>query len=431
MSVGLTTLVAAFVGLALLRVPIAIAMLSAGFAYLIATGQDPGIVTDQVMNSLFGSYILLAVPMFILAANIMTVGGVSERLWRAADAVVGAAPGGLGHVTVLVSLVFSSMSGSALADAAGPNLIALRMMRDVGGFRPGFAAALAAAAATIAPIIPPSIPLVLYALNANTSVGALFLGGVVPGLLMGILLMAALVVIARRTDLPRRPALPLREIGRAVVAAAIPMTIPVVLLGGIWSGVFTPTEAAAVAAVYALAIGTLVYRAIGPRVLWGAVSESMKVSSAIMVLIAGAFMLNYAITAERVDQALAAWITGAELGPLGFLLTINVVFLLLGCVLDTGTLILVVVPILLPTVGALGIDPVHFGVMVTMNIMIGLITPPFGMLLFTLAKLGEVNLRAVMVEIWPFVLILVLALLIVTLVPATVLWLPGLFGFST
>ncbi len=402
MSPGLFTLVAVFVAAALLRVPIAIAMLGAGFAYLLVTGQDPGIVTDQVMNSLFGSYILLAVPMFILAANIMTIGGISERLWRAADAAVGSLPGGLGHVTVSVSLVFSSMSGSALA----------------------------AAAATIAPIIPPSIPLVLYALNSNTSVGALFLGGILPGLLMGGLLMLGLVVTALRSDLPRRPTPSLAEVVRAFSGAAIPLTIPVVLLGGIWSGVFTPTEAAAVAAVYALIIGVFVYRAISWRAFWGAMRESMKVSSTIMVLIAGAFMLNYAITAERIDQVLALWIADAGLTPIAFLLIINVVFLGLGCVLDTGTLILVIVPILLPTVHELGIDPVHFGVMVTMNIMIGLITPPFGMLLFTLAKLGEVDLRSVIVEIWPFVLILVVALLIVTLVPGTVLWLPGLFGFS-
>ncbi|QDL94021.1 TRAP transporter large permease (plasmid) [Paroceanicella profunda] len=429
MSAGLTTLIASFVVLALARVPIALAMLVSGFAYLFVTGQDLGIVADQVMNSLYGSYVLLAVPMFILAANIMTIGSISERLWRAADALVGGLPGGLGHVTVLVSLVFSSMSGSALADAAGPNLIALRMMRDVGGFRPGFAAALTAAAATIAPIIPPSIPLVLYALNSGASVGALFLGGIIPGLVVGVLLMAGLALMARRQGLAPRPAGPRGTRRTALASAAVPMTIPVVLLGGIWTGVFTPTEAAAVAALYALFIGTAVYRAIGLAALGHAIAESMRVSSTIMLLIAGAFMMNYAITVEQLDRALAAWISGAGLSQTGFLIAINIAFLALGCMIDTGTLILVFVPMLLPTVHALGIDPVHFGVLITVNIMIGLVTPPFGMLLFTLAKLGEVPLSEVIGEIWPFIGILVTALALITFVPASVLWLPGVLGF--
>jgi len=381
------------------------------------------------MNSLYGSYVLLAVPMFILAANIMTISSISERLWKAADALVGWLPGGLGHVTVLVSLVFSSMSGSALADAAGPNLIALRMMRDIGGFRAGFATALAAAAATIAPIIPPSIPMVLYALNSGASVGALFLGGIVPGLMMGIALMAGVALIAKRQNLPCGKRRSLSELRGITADALIPLSIPVVLLGGIWSGAFTPTEAAAVAAAYSLFIGVVVYRAIRLRALLAAIGESMKVSSSIMLLIAGAFIMNYAITSERLDRILAEWILTAGLSQVEFLIVINIVFLLLGCIIDTGTLILVFVPMLLPSVQALGIDPVHFGVLMTINIMIGLITPPFGMLLFTLAKLGEVSLRVVIAEIWPFVGILVAVLMAVTFIPQTVLWLPRLFGF--
>ena len=429
MSSGLAVLLLSFAGLSLARVPIAVSMLVSGFAYLAVTGQDPGIVTDQVMNSLYGSYVLLAVPMFILAANIMTISSIADRLFKAAHALVGALPGGLGHVTVMTSMLFSSMSGSALADAAGPNLIALKMMRDVGGFRPGFATALTAAAAVIAPIIPPSVPMILYALNSGTSVGALFLGGIVPGLIMGIALMVGLLLMARRRNLPRGERLPRGQLGPVLARAIIPMSIPVVLLGGIWTGIFTPTEAAAVAAVYSLAIGVLVYRAITWASLWGAVVESMRTSSSVMLLIAGAFIMNYAITAERLDRVLAIWVEGAGFSHLEFLLMINLVFLALGCLIDTGTLILVFVPMLLPTVVALGINPVHFGVLMTINIMIGLITPPFGMLLFTLSKLGEVPLRAVIAEVWPFVGILIVVLLIVTYVPATVLWLPQTFGF--
>tara|TARA_R110000737_G_scaffold174760_5_gene200064 strand:+ start:431 stop:1720 length:1290 start_codon:yes stop_codon:yes gene_type:complete len=429
MSTGLIVLLCGFAGLALARVPIAVSMLVSGFLYLAITGQDLGIVTDQVMNSLYGSYVLLAVPMFILAANIMTISSIADRLFKAAHAVVGGLPGGLGHVTVLTSMLFSSMSGSALADAAGPNLIALKMMRDVGGFRPGFATALTAAAAVIAPIIPPSVPMILYALNSGTSVGALFLGGIVPGLIMGFALMIGLALIAKRSNLPRGEHIARSELGPILLRAIIPMSIPVVLLGGIWTGVFTPTEAAAVAAVYSLAIGVLVYRAITWASLWGAIVESMRTSSSVMLLIAGAFIMNYAITAERLDHVLAAWVQGQGFSKLEFLLMINIVFLALGCLIDTGTLILVFVPMLLPTVLALGINPVHFGVLMTINIMIGLITPPFGMLLFTLSKLGEVPLRAVIAEVWPFVGILIVVLMLVTYVPATVLWLPTYFGF--
>ena len=326
-------------------------------------------------------------------------------------------------------MLFSSMSGSALADAAGPNLIALKMMRDVGGFRPGFATALTAAAAVIAPIIPPSVPMILYALNSGASVGALFLGGIMPGLIMGVALMIGLAVMARRRNLPRGLPLAKGELGDVLIRAIIPMSIPVVLLGGIWSGVFTPTEAAAVAAVYSLAIGVLIYRAITWKSLWSALVDSMRTSSSVMLLIAGAFIMNYAITAERLDRVLVDWVQGAGLSRLEFLLLINVVFLGLGCLIDTGTLILVFVPMLLPTVTALGIDPVHFGVLMTINIMIGLITPPFGMLLFTLSKLGNVPLREVIGEVWAFVGILVLVLALVTYVPSTVLWLPHVFGF--
>nr|WP_319248570.1 TRAP transporter large permease [uncultured Celeribacter sp.] len=429
MSLGLTALLISFVALALARVPVAVTMLASGFIYLAVTGQDLGIVTDQVMNSLYGSYVLLAVPMFILAANIMMISSIADRLFRAAHALVGSLPGGLGHVTVMTSMLFSSMSGSALADAAGPNLIALKMMRDVGGFRPGFATALTAAAAVIAPIIPPSVPMILYALNSGASVGALFLGGIMPGLIMGVALMIGLAVMARRRNLPRGLPLAKGELGDVLIRAIIPMSIPVVLLGGIWSGVFTPTEAAAVAAVYSLAIGVLIYRAITWKSLWSALVDSMRTSSSVMLLIAGAFIMNYAITAERLDRVLVDWVQGAGLSRLEFLLLINVVFLGLGCLIDTGTLILVFVPMLLPTVTALGIDPVHFGVLMTINIMIGLITPPFGMLLFTLSKLGNVPLREVIGEVWAFVGILVLVLALVTYVPSTVLWLPHVFGF--
>ncbi|WP_127110011.1 TRAP transporter large permease [Pararhodobacter zhoushanensis] len=429
MTTPFLILLAVLVVLSLLRVPIAVSMICAGFAYLFAGDRDLGLVSDQIMNSLFNSYVLLAVPMFILAANVMNAGTISERLWRAADAVVGRTRGGLGHVNVTVSMIFASMSGSAVADAAGPGMMSIRMMRQVGGYPGGLAVAITAASAVIAPIIPPSIPMVLYALNTNTSVGALFLGGVVPGILMGLALMATIAIIAPRMNLPASPGQSRAATMKALAGAILPMTLPAVLLGGIWSGVFTPTEAAAVAALWAVFLGVTVYRALNLRGIWEVLRRSMQDSVIVMLLIAGAFLINYAVTAERLDQSLAALVNNAGLSRWAFLALINVIFLLLGCFFDTGTLILVVVPMLFPTVVALGIDPVHFGVMITINIMIGLVTPPFGLLLFVLGGLSETGIGETVRYLWPFLIALVICLIIVTYAPIVTLFLPSLFGF--
>jgi tripartite ATP-independent transporter DctM subunit len=430
MSAPFLTLLAVLLGLVLLRVPIPFAMICAGFAYLWLSGQDMGLVVDQVMNSLFNAYILLAIPMFILAANVMNAGTISERLWRAADAVVGRARGGLAHVNVMVSLVFSSMSGSAIADAAGPGMMSIRMMQKVGAYPPGLAVAVTAASAVIAPIIPPSIPMVLYALNSGASVGALFLGGIVPGLLMGAALMVTVAIIAPRMGLPASPAQSRAQALRSLGGAILPLSLPALLLGGIWSGAFTPTEAAAVAAIWAFILSLVVYRAFDLRGVWGVLSTSMAQSVVVMLLIAGAFLINYAVTAERLDRAVADLVTGTDMAPWVFLLIVNVLFLILGCVIDTGTLLLVLVPLLMPTVTGLGIDPVHFGVLITVNIMIGLVTPPFGLLLFVLGGLANVGLAQTVRYLWPFLIALILCLGAITYIPGLVLWLPHFFGFG-
>ncbi len=430
MSTAFLILAAVFVGMALLRLPIAFAMLAAGLAYLMAAGKDLGLAAEQIMTSLQQSYVLLAVPMFILAANVMNAGTISERLWGAANAMVGRFKGGLGHVTVMVSVIFSSMSGSALADAAGPGMVAVRMMRDVAKYPAGFAVALTAAASTIAPIIPPSIPMVLYALFANTSVAALFLGGVVPGLIMAVALMLAVAWLARKRGLPTGEKISARAALCHLARAFLPMTLPVLLLGGIWTGAFTPTEAAAVAAFYAMLLAAFVYRALNWRGLYAVFAESLRSSTVVMLLIAAAFIINYAITAEQIDQQLAAWVKSMDLSPLAFMLLINVLFILLGCLVDTGTLLLVLVPVLLPTVKALGIDPVYFGVVIIVNLMIGLVTPPFGMVLFVLSGLTKTPLAEVSREVIVFCGALIAALLLMVLVPDTVLWLPRLFGYT-
>ena len=299
------------------------------------------------------------------------------------------------------------------------------------GYTPGFAGAVVVASATLGPIIPPSIPMVIYALVSGASVGALFLGGVVPGVLMALLMMGVVHVIATRRNMPREEKIPLREWPAILYRGALPLSLPLVLLGGIYSGVFTPTEAAAVAALHALLLAALVYRALSWRSFWGVVMESTRGSAVITIILAGSFVLNYAFTAEGVPQAMAAWVEGMRLSQTGFLLLVNLMFLVLGCFLDVSVLLLVFVPMLLPAARLLGVDLVHFGVLVVLNMMIGLIHPPFGMLLFVTKALTGIAISEMMKEGWPFLVMLLLLLFAMTLFPQIVLWLPQTMGYVT
>lgn len=430
MTPGLYALLATVLFGALMRMPLALVMFGGGAAYLFMTRQDIGILVGQVMSQMTTMYVLIAIPMFILAANIMNAASISERLWSMANALVGRFRGGMGHVTVLVSMIFSSMSGSAITDAAGPGLVAVRMMREIGKYPPGLACAIAAAAATIAPIIPPSIPLVIYALISGASIGALFLAGLVPGMLMGGSLMLTIWLIARKRGLPAAEQVPLQDLPRVMWRATPSLTLPVVLLGGIWSGVFSPTEAAAVAALWALMLGTVLYRKIKISTLREVFGESSRQTATTMLLIASAFILNYAITNERLAASLVAMIASQELSALQFMLMVNVFFLILGCFLDGSVMMLVFVPLLVPSARSLGIDLTYFGIIVTLNFMIGLITPPYGLLLFVMSSLTKVPLMAIVREVWPFVLALGGVLLVLTYFPAITLALPRLFGYN-
>lgn len=430
MTTPLWALLAVLAAGMVLRAPIAFAMLAAGIAYLAVKGQDMGLAAEQVGNGLYNSYVLLAVPMFIFAANLMNAGTISERIFDFCRILVGRLRGGLAQVDILVSIVFSGMSGSAIADAAGPGLVTIKAMLNKPEYPPGFAGAIVVASATIGPIIPPSIPMVLYALVSGASVGALFLGGVVPGLLMGVVLMIAVQIIAVRRRMPRDAPVPLREIPRTLLRGALPLSLPVVLLAGIYSGAFTPTEAAAVAALHALLLAGLVYRALDWRALWGVLLDSTRSSAVITMIIAGAFLLNYAFASEGVPQALAQWVDSKDLSQLEFLLLVNAVFLVLGCFLDVSVMLLVFVPMLLPAAKLLAIDLVHFGVVVVVNMMIGLVTPPFGMLLFVTNALTGIPIRDMLREGWLFLVMLFLLLLLLMLFPQLVLWLPQSMGYG-
>ncbi len=414
----------------LMRMPIGFSMIASGIAYLVVKRQDLGLVAEQVSNGLYNSYVLLAVPMFVLAANVMNAGTVSERLFDFCRILVGRLRGGLAQVDILVSVIFSGMSGSAIADAAGPGLVTIKQMLKKPEYSRGFAGAVVVASATLGPIIPPSIPMVIYGLVSGASVGALFLGGVVPGVLMALLMMIVVQVIAVRRNMPREARVPLSEWPSVLFRGALPLSMPIVLLGGIYSGAFTPTEAAAVAAAHALILATVVYRALNWRQLFAVVLESTRSSAVITLILAGSFLLNYAFTAEGVPQAMAAWVDALNLSPVAFLLLVNVMFLVLGCFLDVSVLLLVFVPMLLPAVKVLGIDLVHFGVLVVLNMMIGLIHPPFGMLLFVTKALTGIPIGEMMKEGWPFIVMLLLLLLAMTLFPQIVLWLPQTMGYG-
>jgi tripartite ATP-independent transporter DctM subunit len=421
-------LVAIFLALTLARVPIAFAMLVAALAYLFAAGRDIGLAADQIMNTLVNNYLLVAIPLFMLAANLMNAGSISDRLFAACHVLVGRIRGGLAQVDVLVSVLFASMSGSAVADAAGPGLVTIRAM-DKAGYPRGFAAAIVAASSVLGPIIPPSIPMILYALMANASIAALFLGGVLPGLLIAAAMMGVVWITARRRNFPIEPPIPRSERGKVLLRALLPLGMPVVLLGGIYSGAFTPTEAAAVAALYALVLAGAVYRELDGRRVFAAFAETARQTAVILLMICGAFAVNYAVTAEQLDKALAAWIAGLGLSPLAFLVTVNLVFLVLGCLIDATTMLLVLVPVLLPSVAALGIDPVYFGVVIVVNITIGLVTPPYGLLLFVLAALTRIPLREIIGECWGLIGSLVAALALMVAFPGIVMWLPRVLGY--
>ena len=431
MSSGLWVLVAILFAGLVLRMPIGFSMLAAGIGYLITKGQDVGLVAEQVGNGLYNSYVLLAVPLFVFAANIMNAGTVSERIFDFCRILVGRMRGGLAQVDILVSVIFSGMSGSAIADAAGPGLVTIRQMLKKPGYTRGFAGAVVVASATLGPIIPPSIPMVIYAMVSGASVGALFLGGVLPGFLMAAAMMVVVHLIAVKRNMPRDEPVPRSQWAGLVFRGAVPLSMPIVLLGGIYSGAFTPTEAAAVAALHALILAAVVFRALTWRSFWGVVMESARGSAVITLILAGSFVLNYAFTAEGVPQGMAMWVDSMDLSKLQFLLLVNLMFLVLGCFLDVSVLLLVFVPMLLPAAKLLGVDLVHFGVLVVLNMMIGLITPPFGMLLFVTKALTGIPIGEMIKEGLPFLLMLLGLLLAITCFPQIVLWLPQTMGYVT
>ena len=416
--------------MAALGAPVAYAILSGIIVYLGVAGQDLAIAGQTMVQRLFDGFLLLAVPLFIVTANIMNAGTISDRLLNFCVAVVGRFRGGLGHVNVMASLIFSGMSGSAVADAAGIGKLVIEMMVKSRRYSRGYAAAITAATATIGPIIPPSIPMVLYALVSNTSIGFLFLAGILPGLIMGAVLIGMNTWISYRRDFGKEEAVPIAQLPLITLKSFPALLMPAILLTCIYSGVTSPTEAAAIAALYAFILAAGFYRALTIKSLYQLFVESARSSASVALVIGASMILTYVVVKENIPQTLSALLAGAEISPIIFLLLINLLILLVGCILDATVIILVIVPLFIPTCEALGIDLVHFGVLVVVNSMIGLITPPYGMLLFVINAVTDIPLREIIGEIWAFLAVLIFALLIMIFSPNMVLWLPRLFGYQ-
>jgi len=420
----------AITGLSLLGLPIGHSMIAGSVLYLLLAGQDMGTVAEQLLNGMYTNYVILAVPLFILAAELMNIGSMTERLLTFCNALVGRFRGGLAQVNILQSVIFAGMSGSAIADAAGSGRVMQAMMTRDNRYTPSFAAALTAATAVIGPIIPPSIPMVIYALVSDASIGFLFLGGVVPGLIMA---AAQMLIVDRQAKIKKFPVeapVPLAELPGITVRAFPALMMPVVLLGGIYGGITTPTEAAAVAAAYALLISAGLYRSVAWGDVYRSVAHSARTTASIGMLIAGAIVFNYVVTVENIPVALSLVLKGWDLTGTQFLILVNVILLVLGCVLEGTTILLIIVPVLIPTAKALGVDLVHFGVVVVVNIMLGLITPPYGLLLFIMTNIAGVPLRDLVRDALPFIWAMIAALALITFVPETVLWLPRLMGYQ-
>jgi tripartite ATP-independent transporter DctM subunit len=400
------------------------AMGLAGFAFLALAGI-PGIVIPQKVAMAANSFPLLAAPLFILMGNLMNASGISIRIFDFAKAIVGWMRGGLCQANIVGSVIFAGMSGSAVADAAGLGTVEIEAMKRE-GYDAETAASITAASATIGPIIPPSLPMIVYGVAAETSIGALFLAGFVPGLVMAGALMLMVRHVAIRRDLPHHPFAGGAALWRAFRRAFWALMAPVVLFGGLFSGVFTPTEAAAVAVVYALVLGTVVYREFRLADLPEVILDTVETTGVVMALVMTASLLGYCISVSRLPQEFGGWLTGLTQSPLVYLLIVNVLLLVVGCFMEALAAMLVLIPILVPVAAKLGIDPVHFGVVFVLNLMIGTITPPVGVVLYVTAKVANVPFERMARAVVPWLVPLFAVLVLITVWPAVTTAVPRL-----
>jgi TRAP-type C4-dicarboxylate transport system permease large subunit len=449
--------------------PVAIAMAGSALIYIWATGNLPAFVVIHRMVSGIDSFPLLAVPFFILAGNLMNNAGITNRIYNYALALVGWLKGGLGHVNVVGSVVFAGMSGTAIGDAAGLGTIEIKAMTDH-GYSKEFAVGVTAASATLGPIIPPSLPFVIYGMMANVSVGALFLAGILPGVLMGFLMMLTVAYFAHKNGWGGDIKFEWKRVNKAIAETAVviawplamwlliaklglpaqvtvvaglvalfaadrffnfqavlPIMTPVLLIGGMTTGIFTPTEGAIAACLWAMVLGFAWYRTLDWRSFIKICLDTVETTATVLFIVAAASIFGWMLTATGVTAAISSWVLGFTQEAWVFLLLANLLMLFVGCFLEPTAAITILVPILMPIVQQLGIDPVHFGLVMVLNLMIGLLHPPMGMVLFVLARVAKLSVERTTIAILPWLVPLLGSLIIITYMPKLVLWLPKMF----
>ncbi|HYI91270.1 MAG TPA: TRAP transporter large permease [Beijerinckiaceae bacterium] len=462
-------LLGSFLALMVLGLPVALAMAVASLLYILATGIVPDVIVAQRMIAGVESFPLLAVPFFILAGNLMNIAGVTGRIYSFAVALVGWMKGGLGQVNIIGSVIFSGMSGTAIADAAGLGTIEIKAMKDH-GYSTEFAVGVTAASATLGPIIPPSLPFVIYGMMANVSIGALFLGGLIPGVVMTLMMMVTVAYFAYRNGWGSDTPFSWTKLGEASVEVAIVLAFPiavwlliryglspnvaigiclaallaadwyfdfsavmalmapVILIGGMTLGLFTPTEAAVAAVLWSLFLGLVRYRSMTFKSLAKATFDTVETTASVLFIVTAASIFAWLLTVSQAAQILSDAILGFTQNKWVFLLLANILILFVGCFIDTIAAITILVPILLPIVLKLGIDPIHFGLVMTLNLMIGLLHPPLGMVLFVLARVARLSVERTTMAILPWLVPLMLALIAITYIPELTLWLPRTMG---
>jgi tripartite ATP-independent transporter DctM subunit len=407
-------------------VPIAIALAFSSILVVVITGSFSVTAIIHRMIGNANSYTLLAIPFFIFAAKLMNAGTITKRIFRNATAISGFIPGGLGHANIVASIIFSGMSGSAVADAGGLGQIEIQAMRNE-GFDADFSAAVTAASATIGPIIPPSVPMVVYGMMTEVSVGALFMGGFIPGLLLGLACMVLVCIMAIKRKYPRHK-FSIKELWDSTRAAFLSLLTPVIIIGGIWGGIFSPTEAAIVAVVYAFIISVIVYREFGLKAIIQEMKNTVVDSACILFIICGAAAFSWLIAMLNITSILSAWIISLTTSKFLILLIINITFLVLGCFMEALAIMTITVPFLIPLMRTFEINPIHLGVVIVLNLMIGLVTPPVGTSLFICAKQAGISLERMYKAILPFLIPLAVVLFMITYIPDIVMFIPNLMG---
>ncbi|MCL4163549.1 UNVERIFIED_CONTAM: hypothetical protein GTU68_066753 [Idotea baltica] len=405
--------------------PVAIALAGSSAIFIIFNGSPPPMVVAHRMINGVDSFPLLAVPFFILAGNLMNTAGITERIFNFALALVGWMRGGLGHVNVGASVIFAGMSGAAVADAGGLGAIEIKAMRDA-NYDAKFAVGITAASSTIGPIIPPSLPMVIYGVVGGASIGQLFVAGFIPGLMMAGSLMVMIAIMARRKGFGRDQTFYWSVLWSTFQRAFLSLLTPIIIVGGILSGAFTPTEAAVAACAWALFLGLVVYRTLSLRRFLRVSFDTIETTAVVLLVVGAAAIFAWILTSNRLPEQFAAGLLAISDRPWVLLLLINLILLAVGCFMETVAAITIMVPVLLPIAVTLGIDPVHFGVIMVLNLMLGLLTPPVGMVLYVLARVAKIPFEHCVVGTAPFLIPLVIVLLMVTFIPGITMWLPTL-----